>query len=361
MMDKLRKHSTKNTSKEALREIELRQSLILKSVPMAVYAVNVNGESSAIYISENIKIVTGFEAERFMTHKEFWQSRIHSEDRDKVLNTVNLSSSKTNFEIEYRWKCSDDKYHWFLDRAVLIKDENGKAKEIVGTWLDITDRKKAEDELMKSNEELSKKSRYEEIINSVTRSVHKSIKLQQVFDNAVNALSSNVECADAIEIYILEKNYAVLKSHSGITNNYFRQVKVLQNSENHTWMVLNFGEPLYIKDSDIDTRLNQATRKMGILSSLSMPISTKDQTIGCINIYSKEKNAFSKNEISLFEIITRQIEVATNNARQAAELENALGEVNKLKKQLESENVYLKEEIKTEHNFEEIIGSSEVP
>ena len=357
-MDKSKKSSTKKTSKEALREIELRQSLILKSVPMAVYAVNVNSESGAIYISENIKIVTGFEAKRFMADKEFWQSGIHPEDRNKVLNTVNLGSSKTNFEIEYRWKCSDNKYHWFLDRAVLIKDDNGKAREIIGTWLDITERKKAEDSLKRSNDELSKKSRYEEIINSVTRSVHKSIKLQQVFDNAVNALSVNVECADAIEIYVIEKNYAVLKSHSGITNNYFRRVKVLQNSENHTWMVLNFGEPLYIKDSDIDTRLNPETRKIGILSSLSMPICIKEKTIGCINIYSKEKSAFSKDEINLLEIITRQIEVATNNARQAAELESALGEVNKLKKQLESENIYLKEEIKTEHNFEEMIGAT---
>ena len=156
MMDKPKETRVKKTSNEALREIELRQSLILKSVPMAVYAVNVNGESGAIYISENIKIVTGFEAERFMTDKEFWQLGIHPEDRDKVLNTVNLDSSKTNFEIEYSWKCSHDKYHWFLDRAVLINDKNGKAREIVGTWLDITERKKAEDALKQSNAELSK-------------------------------------------------------------------------------------------------------------------------------------------------------------------------------------------------------------
>ena len=58
MMDKPKETRVKKTSNEALREIELRQSLILKSVPMAVYAVNVNGESGAIYISENIKIVT---------------------------------------------------------------------------------------------------------------------------------------------------------------------------------------------------------------------------------------------------------------------------------------------------------------
>ena len=139
---------------DSLKEIELRQSLILKSVPMAVYAVNAIKDTGAIFISENIEIVTGYEATKFMDSVEFWRSRIHPEDREIVLGAVSLNSSKTNFEIEYRWKCSDDKYHWFLDRAVLIKDTNGKPKEIVGTWLDITERKIAEEALVQTNREL---------------------------------------------------------------------------------------------------------------------------------------------------------------------------------------------------------------
>lgn len=139
---------------DSLKEIELRQSLILKSVPMAVYAVNAIKDTGAIYISENIEIVTGFKATNFMESVEFWRSRIHPDDKKIVLGAVHLNSSKTNFELEYRWKCSDNKYHWFLDRAVLIKDERGKPKEIVGTWLDITERKIAEDALVQTNKEL---------------------------------------------------------------------------------------------------------------------------------------------------------------------------------------------------------------
>ena len=139
---------------DSLKEVELRQSLILKSVPMAVYAVDAISDTGAIFVSENIEVVTGFEASNFMESVEFWRSRIHPEDKEIVLGAVSLNSTKTNFEIEYRWKCSDGKYHWFLDRAVLIKDQNGKPKEIVGTWLDITERKKAEEALVQTNKEL---------------------------------------------------------------------------------------------------------------------------------------------------------------------------------------------------------------
>ncbi len=346
-----------HTSEKALAEIELRQSLILSSVPMAVYATRAHGDMGAVYLSENIKKVTGFGPSIFLEDTKFWHSRVHPEDKDRIIDDVEQVIANGSFEIEYRWKCSDGTYHWFLDRAVLINGKDGP-REIVGTWLDITARKQAERALKESNEKLIKKNSYEEIVTSVLKSVHGSLKLQDVLDNAVHTLSNNLNKVYAIEIYILENEHAVLKSHAGIPDNYLRQVRVLEGPECHTWVVLNFGEPLYIRDSDIDTRMSPVTKRLGVMSSLSMPVNYKDKTIGCINIYSMEKEAFDKDEIDLLEIITRQIEVATSNAKQASELEQALDEVSKLKKRFETESVYLKEEIKTEHNFDEIIGAS---
>ena len=201
-MDKT-KPVRKKTSKDALKEIELRQSLILKSVPMAVYAVNVNGDAGAMYISENIKIVTGFDCDMFMSNKKFWQSRIHPDDKEKVLNAVRLDSSKINFEIEYRWKCADDKYHWFLDRAVLIKDKTGKPKEIVGTWLDITERKMAEEALTQTNNELE--SALDEVnklrkrLESENTYLKEEIKKEHNFEDIIGASSSLKDALDKVE------------------------------------------------------------------------------------------------------------------------------------------------------------------
>ncbi|MGQ0794538.1 MAG: sigma-54 interaction domain-containing protein [Deltaproteobacteria bacterium] len=63
--------------------------------------------------------------------------------------------------------------------------------------------------------------------------------------------------------------------------------------------------------------------------------------------------------MNLLEIVARQIEVAINNVRKAEALRVALIEVQRLKSRLEAENIYLQEEVKTEYNFEEIIGQSE--
>jgi signal transduction histidine kinase len=56
--------------------------------------------------------------------------------------------------VEYRWQHADGRYRWFLEKGVLIRDEKGAPREIIGTWLDITERKQAEQQLLESREKL---------------------------------------------------------------------------------------------------------------------------------------------------------------------------------------------------------------
>lgn len=243
-MDKPKRSSTKKTSKEALREIELRQSLILKSVPMAVYAVNVNDESGAVYISENIKIVTGFEAERFMSDKEFWKERINPEDRDKVLNTVNLGSSKTNFEIEYRWKCSDGEYHWFLDRAVLIKGDDGKPREIVGTWLDITERKMAEYALIESNTELERAldevNKLKKRLETENVYLKEEIKTEHNFEEIIGATKSLKEVLDKVKMVAKTDATVLIRGETGTGKELIaRSIHNLSHKNSHSLVKVN--------------------------------------------------------------------------------------------------------------------------
>ena len=81
---------------------------------------------------------------------------------------------KETIDIEYRWQASDGKYLWFLDSGVLIRDEKGKPIEIIGTWLDITKRKQAEEVL----------HQYEHIVSS-------SIDILALLDKQFNYLAAN--------------------------------------------------------------------------------------------------------------------------------------------------------------------------
>jgi len=142
---------------EALRKSEEQQALILRSVPMALYSAQPTCDFSAKWVSENIKNISGFPPDQFINDTHFWASRLHPDDRERVLREFEAILTKDSIATEYRWRIADGSYHWFLDQAVLVRDEEGKPKEIIGTWLDITDRRQAEEEVRKLNLELEQR------------------------------------------------------------------------------------------------------------------------------------------------------------------------------------------------------------
>ena len=89
------------------------------------------------------------------------------------------------------------------------------------------------------------------------------------------------------------------------------------------------------------------------ISGCAAPLIFRDRVLGVLAIKSKRECAFSPDDAELFEQVAKQVAIAVENAL-------AYNEIETLKNKLEKEKLYLEEEIRTEYNFEEIIGSSSV-
>jgi formate hydrogenlyase transcriptional activator len=84
-----------------------------------------------------------------------WQATIHPEDLGKTMETwLRLVASEEPGEDEARVRRFDGEYHWFLARAVPVRDERGKVIRWYGTSTDIEDRKRAEEMLRQDEREL---------------------------------------------------------------------------------------------------------------------------------------------------------------------------------------------------------------
>jgi len=132
---------------EALRRSEERQAHILQSLPMALYTAKANGGYECTWIGGQAERLSGFPPDRFVQDAAFWFQHIHPEDLDRVTGGVRALYRTGTHTMEYRWKCADGSYRWFLDRTVLLKDERGNPLEILGTWIDVHDRKTMEGRL----------------------------------------------------------------------------------------------------------------------------------------------------------------------------------------------------------------------
>jgi formate hydrogenlyase transcriptional activator len=264
--------------------------------------------------------------------------------KGKVVGTLNITSlQKNNFEEE------ELKLLETVAQQIEIAINNAQQAEAL---------RQSEETLRESLTQLSKKNRYESIISAVTQSVHRSINLQEVLENAVESMNKNIDTLQRVEIFLVEGEEAVLKAYRNLPDWFLERVKRIPYPKGFTWKTIIEGKSRYVADVDQDTFIGPAGREVGTKSYVSMPIFFEGKTVGVLNITSQKKNAFDEEELKLLEVVARQIEVAINNAQQAEALRKALTEVEQLKNRLQAENIYLQEEIKTEYNFEEIIGQS---
>jgi formate hydrogenlyase transcriptional activator len=91
----------------------------------------------------------------------------------------------------------------------------------------------------------------------------------------------------------------------------------------------------------------------GFKSVCSVPLLSHDRVLGALNVGSERAGAFSSDDVELLGQVAQQIAIAVENGL-------AFREIAELKEKLNTEKLYLEDEIRTEHNFGEIVGHSSV-
>ncbi len=123
----------------ALRASRTKENLVMRVLPIVHYSAEGSGEYDALWVSDNVRQVSGFSGSTFLKEPGLWVARLHPDDRERVLQEFQLIHERGMVSVEYRWQVADGTYHWLLDRAVLQPSSNGRSNEIAGFWLDITD------------------------------------------------------------------------------------------------------------------------------------------------------------------------------------------------------------------------------
>ena len=132
---------------------------ILSLSPAIIYTCKVDRAFGATFVSENITPLFGYSTRECLDNPDFWWDNIHPDDRERITASqhYDILIVKGHYVHEYRFRKKDGSYAWVLDELRLIRDSEGNHVEIVGSWLDITDRKETENALRES-EALDRKS-----------------------------------------------------------------------------------------------------------------------------------------------------------------------------------------------------------
>ena len=82
----------------------------------------------------------------------FWQEQVHPEDLPATMSSIAdaLAGTGEHWSGEYRFRRADGTYLLLLERALIVRDEHGRAERFIGSLMDITARKQLRDQLCRS-------------------------------------------------------------------------------------------------------------------------------------------------------------------------------------------------------------------
>jgi PAS domain S-box-containing protein len=134
-------------AQEAIRQSQERFELALRGADLASWDWQVT--TGKAVVNPRWATMRGFRPEEIEPHVDSWMSGIHPDDRLEVKHALAayFQGRTPDYVTEHRVRTKSGEWLWVLDRGkVFARDEQGLPTRMVGTELDITQRKKVEQE-----------------------------------------------------------------------------------------------------------------------------------------------------------------------------------------------------------------------
>lgn len=140
-------------AEEALRQSEERFRLATEAVTGMIYDWSV--ESECVQRSHGLLGLLGYSPGEVESRVGWWKTQIHQEDVARVEREIwsAIDTGNASFSIEYRVRHRDGRILHVWDKGLIVRDTQGRAVRVVGSTIDITDRKQAQRELERAHQE----------------------------------------------------------------------------------------------------------------------------------------------------------------------------------------------------------------
>ncbi|HWG91927.1 MAG TPA: PAS domain-containing protein, partial [Candidatus Thermoplasmatota archaeon] len=144
----------RRAKEEAVRESEARFRLLAKATNDTIW--DWDCRTNLLWWNENFTSMFGYSREEVEPTLDSWTNRIHPDDRERVESGLHgaLERGEAVWMAEYRFLKKDGTYADILDRGHALYAADGSVSRMVGSMMDLTERKRAEAELEASRREL---------------------------------------------------------------------------------------------------------------------------------------------------------------------------------------------------------------
>ena len=142
--------SDRKFGEERSKEQQTQLDLVVEASQIGFYISDLRTETSIV--SPAYKTQLGYAPDAIEASPDDWNNRLHPDDRERAITAFRAFKNSEIYSEDFRLRHRDGSYRWIYSNAQLIRDAAGTPIKVVGTHIDITDRKQAELALAKSEQ-----------------------------------------------------------------------------------------------------------------------------------------------------------------------------------------------------------------
>jgi len=351
-------------AKDSLRESDQRFCAMADAAPVMIWMSGV--DMLCNFFNEPWLAFTGRTMEQELGNG--WAEGVHPDDLQRCLEVYTSSfEARRPFSMEYRLRRADGDYRWILDRGIPRYAPDGGFVGYIGSAVDVTDGKLTEEALRTARAELAHMLSHAQLqggperlklLLELTNSMVSTLDLREVL-SAVMTTSRRVIRSDSAIVMLPAvsgdqlRACAVSCAGSGEIVEEGALVPIEGTLAGH---VFRTGAPWVGHVDDLlkmglkdDAKWSTSGFRVGCV----LPLISRSRVLGTLGLGRRDENGYVQDEVQFLVQVANQVSIAVENAL-------AYGEIRALKDKLSLERLYLQDEIRSDRQFEDIIGKSAV-
>ena len=302
-------------SEESLRQSEQRLRLALEAARMGSWDWNIS--TNEVICSENVEAILGLPSGSFDGTFAGFQQLIHPADRQAVDHAINRSiEGRSDYEVEFRMARPDRRICWIAAKGRVLYEDQERPAHLIGVCMDITERKRAEQEIFELNAELEARleriNALREIDLAITGSLDLPLTLGIVIDQVLTRLE--VDAAGILrcspEMPALE--YVVRKGYRGQVTPDYRQ-RLDEGPAGRA--VLDCRTQHVLRPSGLEgTTDGSSSPSEGFVAYWALPLRAKGRVKGVMEVGHRSPLIPEPEWLEFLEALARQAAIAIDSA-----------------------------------------------
>ncbi|MEK6303814.1 MAG: ATP-binding protein [Acidobacteriota bacterium] len=272
------------------------------------------------FVSRRAEAILGYPVDRWLREPDFWLSLIHPDDRDDAMELYrSATATGRDHDFEYRALAADGRTVWLHDKVFVVRGTDGSAQQLRGLMVDITERKRAEEEREQLlSREKTARSDAEEAVEVVRR-------LQTLTDSALTHLAledllgemlhriRQLLSADAAAILLVTEDGQYLTGRAAIGLEEEARVRVPMG-RGVAGRIAVSSAPMVIDDLSTVEVVSSILRK-NAKSLIGVPLMIEERVTGVIHVDTMEFRSFTEDDLKLLQLAADRVAVAIEHSR----------------------------------------------